>query len=292
MKFEGIMPALVTPLNADETINKDTLVKLIGFLIGQGADGFYIAGATGEGLNLRPDQRKVLVDECIRIVNHKKPCIVQVASTDFSTAVELAKHAEMCGAEAISATPPIFFSYDEDDVYNYYKELAGSVHIPMMIYNSPLAGFPINAKFAARLFEIDNVTAIKWTSQNYFQLMELKTITHGDMNIINGPDEMLLEGLIAGADGGIGTTYNFMLPTIKKIYGNFKNGNIKEAQRAQAQSAHVIEAMRPYALIPAVKAIMEQMGFAVGHATFPMKKLDEATVISLMKDINRAGFRY
>ncbi len=292
MKFEGIMPALVTPLNADETINKETLSKLIGFLLGQGADGFYLAGATGEGLNLRPEQRRVLVEECIRIVDRKKPCIVQVASTDFQVAVELARHAEACGAEAISATPPIFFSYDQDDVYNYYKELAGSVHIPMMIYNSPLAGFPIDAKFAARLFEIENVTAIKWTSPNYFQLMELKNITQGDMNVINGPDEMLLMGLSAGADGGIGTTYNFMLPLIRKIYGNFKNGNMKAAQEAQMKAAHIIEAMKPYALIPAVKAIMEQLGFAVGNATFPMKRLDNETVVSLMSDINKAGFRY
>jgi N-acetylneuraminate lyase len=92
-----------------------------------------------------------------------------------------------------------------------------------MIYYSPAAGFDFNAKFVARMFEIDNITAIKWTSSNYYGLTQVKELTHGEMNLINGPDEMLLMGLNAGADGGIGTTYNFMFDTIKSIYDNFND---------------------------------------------------------------------
>ena len=119
MKFQGIMPALITPLNADESINTAVLADLLEGLLAKGVDGFYVAGATGEGLALRPAERRVLAEECIRVVDHRKPCIIQVASTDFSEAVALAKHAEAIGAEAISATAPIFFKYDENDVYNY-----------------------------------------------------------------------------------------------------------------------------------------------------------------------------
>jgi N-acetylneuraminate lyase len=84
-----------------------------------------------------------------------------------------------------------------------------------MIYYSPAARFDISADFAAKMFEVDNITAIKWTSSDYYEMLRLKDLTHGEMNIINGPDEMLLMGLNAGADGGIGTTYNFMFETIK-----------------------------------------------------------------------------
>lgn len=272
MKFEGILPALVTPLTENEDINVPVLEKLIEDLLAKGADGFYIAGATGEGLALRPWQRQVLAEEAIRTVKGRKPCIVQIASTDFSVARTLAKHAEQAGADAISATAPLFFQYDEDDIYRYYKELADSVNIPVMAYYSPNAGFAFNAKFAARLFEIDNLTSIKWTSSNYYEMMELKNLTHGEMNIINGPDEMLLMGLNAGADAGIGLTYNFMPEIFVEIYSSFKAGNIPAAQAAQRKAAHIISTLQKYPLIPTTKLILENMGYEVGNCTFPMKR--------------------
>ena len=107
MKFEGIMPALITPLTEKETVNVPVLRSLIEHLIGKGADGFYIGGATGEGLALRTEERMILAEEAIATVDHRKPCIVQIASMDFNDAIALAKHAERAGADAISATPPI-----------------------------------------------------------------------------------------------------------------------------------------------------------------------------------------
>lgn len=288
MKFEGIMPALVTPLHEDETINCQVLEQLLEHFLREGADGFYIAGATGEGLALRPSERRVLTEESVRIVNHRKPCIIQVASTDFNEAVALAKHAEACGADAISATPPLFFKYDEDDVFHYYKALANAVHIPLMIYYNPAAGFAMNARFAARAFEVDNITAIKWTSPDYHQMMMLKQLTQGEMNIINGPDQMLLMGLNAGADGGIGTTYNFMLDIIRGVYDAFKANDTKEAQRQQNRACRVISELSGYELIPATKAIMESLGFAVGNATFPMKRYNEAEKQALALAIQQA----
>ena len=293
MKFKGIMPALVTPLNADESINIPVLEKLMNYLIDGGADGFYVAGATGEGLNLRPNERKVLAENAVRIADHKKPIIIQVASTDFSTAVDLAKHAEAVGADAISSTAPIFFKYDEDDVYNYYKALANSVNIPVMIYYSPAANFSISAKFAARMFEIDNITAIKWTSSDYYQMMMLKNLTHGEMNIINGPDEMLLMGLSAGADGGIGTTYNFQLSYICAVYDAFMRGDMEAANKAQREADNIINALLTSGpTIPATKAVLEAMGFEVGSATFPMKRFTDEQKAKIVANVKAAGWRF
>lgn len=148
MKFKGIIPALVTPLDNDERINIPVLNSLIEFLHSKGAAGFYVGGATGEGLALRTEERMILASEAVKAAKGRVPCIVQVAATDFNDAIALAKHAEEVGADAISATPPLFFQYTEDNVYNYYKALADAVHIPVMIYYSPAAGFAISAKFA------------------------------------------------------------------------------------------------------------------------------------------------
>ena len=291
MKFEGILPALVTPLTADERINVPVLKELLEYFIEKGADGFYIGGATGEGLSLRAEERMVLAEESIAAVGGRKPCIVQVAAADFNDALALAKQAEAVGADAISATPPLFFQYDEDDVYCYYKKLADAVHIPVMIYYNMAAGFPISAKFAARMFEVDNITAIKWTCPDYFEMIRLKDLTNGEMNIINGPDQMLLMGLAAGADGGIGTTYNFMLEYYQAIYRAFREGDLSAAQREQSRVDQMIDALRKYTLIPATKAIMEGLGFAVGDATFPMKRYSETEKKHIFSEFESAVLR-
>ena len=291
MKFSGIMPALISPIDENEKINIPVLNQLLSDLLAKGADGFYLCGATGEGLALATEQRMILAEEAIKTVDGRKPCIVQVAAGNFEDAIRLAKHAERCGAAAISATPPLFFSYDKDDVYNYYKTLADAVSIPMMIYYNPAAGFHINADIAAKMFEIDNVTAIKWTSSDYYQMMRLKDLTQGEMNIINGPDEMLLMGLSAGADGGIGTTYNFMLEIIRGIYDNFVAGDIEKAREYQIRATRIISVLLSYKIIPAAKVILEAQGYAVGNATYPMKRYSDAEKATIIAKMKAAGLK-
>ena len=285
-KFKGVIPALVSPIAENEKINASVLHSLIDYLIAKGADGFYVGGATGEGLNLAHEQRLVLAEEAVGHAGGKIPCIIQVACMDFKKALELAKHAESIGATAISATVPLFFQYDEDDVYNYYKTLADSVSIPLMAYYSPAAAFNFNAKFAARLFEVDNITAIKWTSSNYYEMIKLKEMTNGEMNVLNGPDEMLLMGLSAGADGGIGSTYNFMFDNIRAVYDSFMNDDMAAAQKAQTKVDKIIGVLHGYANIPTTKLLLEAMGFAVGNPTFPMKRYsaeEKAAIVAHMK---------
>lgn len=289
MFFRGVMPAIVTPLNGDESVNTGVLEQLIGFFLQQGADGFYVAGATGEGLALRPDQRQLLAEAAVA-ASGEKPCIIQVASTDFQQAIALAKHAQAVGAVAISATPPLFFRYDEQDVYNYYKALADAVDIPLIVYNSPLAGFPLTPDFIARLFGIENITGVKWTSSDYYGLMKLKQLTHGEINVLNGPDEMLLMGLTAGADGGIGATYNFMFPLFRKIYDCFLKDDLAGAQKYQNQVTEMITALRAFSTIPAAKALLCSKGFAVGTAAFPLKQLDAQQQEQVVRVMTEAGW--
>ena len=255
----------------------------------QSKGGFYIGGATGEGIALRTEERMILAEESVKAVNKRKPCIIQVASSDFNDAVLLAKHAQSVGASAISATPPMFFKYDEDDVFNYYKRLADAVDIPMMIYYNLSAGFNMNSEFAARCFEIDNITAIKWSSSDYHEMMRLKDITHGEMNIINGPDETLLMGLNAGADGGIGLTYNFMFDLFKDIYHKFLNGDISGAQNVQYKVCRIIEVLHKYKSIPVTKVLLTELGFDMGYAAFPAKRYSPEEKDIIINDMRLAG---
>lgn len=291
-KITGIMPALVTPLNADETINVSALRKLIDYHKSQNSDGFYVAGATGEGLVLSVDARKKLYEEATNAIGKDKTKIYHIADMNFATAKYLARYAQDCGADVISAIPPIYFAYDEEDIFNYYKELAAQVSIPVMLYYTPAANVTLSTSLFKRLAEIDNVTSVKWTMNNYYKMIEFVTELEGKMQVINGPDEMLLCGLSAGADGGIGTTYNVMLPYYKAIYDCYKAGDMQKALEYQKKADKVVGVLIKYKAIPATKAVLEYMGFDVGYPVFPMKHFSSEQKAQIIKEVKEAGFEF
>lgn len=291
--FSGIMPALVTPFNADgKTVNEKTARELIEFHISQGADGFYILGSTGEGLLMMEEERMKMCEVVVAQVAGRKPVICHIAAMNFDEAVRLAKHAEKAGADAVSAVPPFFFHYTEEDVYNYYKVLAQSTGLPFIMYNHPAANGGMSAVTVAKMFEIDNVTGVKWTVNNYYELMKLKNITHGEINIINGPDEMLVSGLAAGADAGIGASYNVMLPQFLEIYKCFRDGNNEKAFEIQAKVNKVIDCIIKHEVIPATKYMCTMMGFDVGYASLPMCQVTKEKAEALTKDLSVSGWPF
>ena len=293
MKFKGIMPALITPLNEDgKTVNEESARGLIEYLINQGADGFYVLGSTGEGLVLDESERMKMLEISVDQVKGRKPIICHTAAMTFSEAVRLSKHAEKVGADALSAIPPIFFHYRDEDIYNYYKSLAGSTNLPFVMYNHPSANGGMSAETVAKIFEIDNITGVKWTVNNYYEMMRLKDITNGEINIINGPDEMLISGLAAGADAGIGTTYNVMLPQYLKIYKYFTEGNVEEARKIQYKVNRVIKCMAKNEVISAVKSMCSLLGFPAGEATYPLRNMQGDGISELQSELSELGWPF
>lgn len=293
MKFEGIMPALVTPFEADgKTVNEKAARELIEYHLSLGADGFYVLGSTGEGVLIAEEERMKMCEIAVNQVAGRKPVIVHIASLNFETAKRLAKHADKVGADAISAVPPFFFHYREEDIYNYYKVLSECAKIPMIMYNHPSANGGMTAEAVAKMFEIDNVTGVKWTVNNYYEVARLKDMTHGEMNIINGPDEMLISGLAAGADAGIGTTYNVLLPQFLELYKNFKAGNIDKAREYQLKINRVIHCMMKHECISATKAMCGFLGYNVGNPTFPLMQYTDSDKAALKKDLDEIGWPF
>lgn len=288
-QFKGVFPALVTPLTAEEKLNVSALEALINYESKEGAEGFYIGGATGEGLLLDIPERKKLCEKSIEFIGKDKAKIVHITDMNFRNTLELAKHAQECGADAISSIAPIYFKYDENEIYEYYKAIAKSVDIPLIIYYTAAAGVTISLDLFSRLFEIDNITGVKWTSSNYYEMISLRD-KFPEANIFNGPDEMLISGLAAGADGGIGSTYNIIFPLINEVYQSFQSGNIEQAREAQKKADKIIRAILKHSVIPVVKAVLEERGYAVGNASFPMVKYTSEQRKQIMKDLIEAGF--
>lgn len=293
-KFEGILPALVTPLKEDNvTVNTATARQLVELFLEQGANGFYILGGTGEGLVMDKKQRQIMAETVVDQVKGRKPIINHIAAVNINDACDLARHAEQIGCDAIAAIPPVFFKYRDNDIYNYYKRLADSVNIPVVIYYHPYAQGAMSAKLISRIFTIDNVTGVKWSSNDFFELMKLKDMTKGEMNIICGPDELLVAGLAAGVDAGIGSTYNVMLPEYVKLYNLFREGKTAEALQMQIKINRVLSVMIGYGgVIPSAKAALTLMGYDVGYATFPFEAYQGERMEQFSQDMKAAGWPF
>jgi len=288
MKFTGVMPAIITPIDKEGKLNVPVLEKLVEDLIAQGADGFYVCGATGEGLTIDKEVHMAMTRETVRIVGGRVPCIVHVARLNYNEMLELASYAEAQGADAISAVPPIFYKYSDDAIYNYYKRLCDAVKIPVVIYNNPNTGVSFGADLLERLFSISNLTSIKWTNYDFYSVLQLKARVP-DANVINGPDEMVAMGLMAGCDACIGTTYNFQLPLIKAIYNAFKEGKIEEARALQIKADKIIAALISKNVIMGTKAVLARMGYDVNYAVFPMETISGAEEEAYIENLRKAG---
>ena len=288
-KLKGVMPAIITPVTKEGKLNVNELERLIEHLIAEGADGFYVGGATGEGLVIEKEMHKQLTTEAVRIVAKRVPVIVHVARIVYSEMIELAKHAQSVGADAISAVPPFFYAYNEQAIFDYYNGLCASTALPTIIYNNPNAGVTFSVSLLKRLFAIENLTGIKWTNADFYPIMQILP-DYPNIEVINGPDQLLLCGLSAGCHSAIGTTYNFQLPTIKKIYDAFMRGDMETARLEQQKANKVIAVAQKKDTLIATKNILSFQGFDVAYPLFPKRDFTAEEKEQLKADLREAGF--
>ena len=163
--------------------------------------------------------------------------------------------------------------------------------MPLMVYASPLAGDPVPVSTIEKMLSIPGFVGMKYTNPNYYQMSRYKKIDGGNVNIINGPDEMLALGLQMGADGGIGSTYNNMPSLYVALYNATRKGDFAEAVRLQHMANDVIEIMiNSGNVIGAVKLLLEMQGFDVGETNRPMPRFSPEKKKELIAKFEKFDF--
>ena len=274
-KFKGLFSALLTPFNEDGSINFDSLEKLVEFNLQNGIDGFYVGGSTGEGLLLSPEER-MQVFECVKKANKGRATLIAHVGTICTLdAIKMAKKAEELEYDAISAVAPYYYGFTLDAVLGYYNDIVNSTSLPMIIYNFPNSGgFSLTKEIANKLFENEKFIGIKHTSGDMFTLNQFKTLDR-EIVVYNGFDETLLAGLSMGADGAIGSTYNFMGKKFKKIMNCFNSGEIETAKALQNEANEIICEMIKYGVFQSEKAILTEMGIDMGQCRPPFLPISD-----------------
>lgn len=295
IKFKGIMPAMLTPFNADGSIKKETVKNVMDYHYSCGVKGFYVGGSTGEGPSLSLKTRLEMSETVMENNNGRGVIIEHVGAPCYNDAVELVKHADKIGVDAVSSLAPNFyFSFTDDEIVDYYKSIASYTDKPLIVYVTSHIKSDV-VSLAKRLMDISNVIGLKYTLPDYYLMRKLAEINGGNINIINGPDEMLICGLIMGAQGGIGSTYNVMPEWFVGLYSAAASGDWNSAREIQYKINRVIEVLLKYSengAIKGVKAAMQLKGFDMGNAVYPSKIYSSAELSALKSELSELGLQF
>ncbi|NCB01707.1 MAG: dihydrodipicolinate synthase family protein [Spirochaetia bacterium] len=266
--IKGVIPAMVTTFDENEEVDLKRGRDLVRFLIDAGVHGLYITGSTGEGFLMTGEERKSFCEAVIDEVKGRIPVIVHVGDIGTKKSIDLAKHAEQAGADAISSVPPFYYRFNGDDIYNYYKDISESVSIPMIVYNISLAGLMSNA-LVKRIASVDNVKGLKFTGREHDDMCALKQELGSDFMIYSGCDEMATQGLLAGADGLIGSTYNLMPDTAIEMYNLTQKGDYVGAFEIQKIATKLIHFITQWDFFPIMKNLITSYSVDAGYSRRP-----------------------
>lgn len=284
--IKGVVPATLTCFDENEKVDEKRTRGLIEFLVNSGVGGLYITGSTGMCFTMTTEERKKSTEIVIDQVAGRVPVIVHIGDIGTAKSVELAEHAESVGADAISSVPPFYWGFSPDAIYNYYKDIAKSVSIPMVVYNIALAGL-MDRKLVRKIAEIPNVKGLKYTARSHDEMGSIKRELGKKFMIYSGCDEMAFSGFSFGADGIIGSFYNCLPELYIKIYNAYKNSDIKAGMEYQAVADEFIFTALKYNGLSSIYDLMRMRGIDAGYPIRPFIRNSSQELGSLRVEISK-----
>lgn len=267
--IEGIVPACITPFNDDFSVNHDIVRPLVDDFVDAGVGGVFVNGSSAEFLTLTTEERKQQAEAFVEAADGRVPVVIHVGAKALETAVELAGHAELIGADAVATLPPLDrknSTIDKD--FEWYKAVGAASELPLYVYlRSDMGSSNIQPKeFLHRTEDIRTFKGGKFGDSNFHILQGIKQQTEGRINMLTGPDELLAAGLVMGSDGAIGTTYNAFPRLAVRIFNSIRDGDVETAMKLQGQLGEFIGALiEEQIVIPGTKAVKRRQGWAVGE---------------------------
>ncbi len=290
MKFEGVIPPLLTPFTEKGEVFKEGLRDLISFQVEKGVKGLFICGTYGSGPLMTTKERKRVAEITVDQVGGKVAVIVHVGASSVDNVLELARHAEEVGADAVASVPPFYYAYDDDSVLFFYKQLLSTVNIPVFVYNNPArTGIAISSELLKRLAE-EGVAGIKDTSLSLVKFYEdLITVEKKDFTFIIGTEALMLPAIMAGAKGCISGLANVFPEIVVECYNLVKEKKYEEAAMKQLEIIKARRALHLAPVIPTCYEILRMRGINAGYPKMPLRKLTKEQVELVKNKLAQLG---
>lgn len=279
-KYEGVIPAFYACYDEHGEVSPERVRALTQYHIDKGVQGVYVNGSSGECIYLSVEDRKVILENVMAVAKGKLTVIAHVACNNTKDSVELAKHAESLGVDAIAAIPPIYFRLPAYSIAKYWNDMSEAApNTDFVIYNIPqLSGTTLTPALYAEMRKNPRVIGVKNSSMPT-QDIQMFAADGGDDHIVfNGPDEQFISGRVIGAKAGIGGTYGVMPDLFLELNALIEEGDFATAKELQYAINNVIYKMvsghaNLYAVIKEILRINENLD--LGSVRAPLEPLAE-----------------
>jgi len=294
-RLKGLVAAAFTPMDKNGNIHLSVITPYAEMLIRSGVTGIFVCGTTGESASLTQDERKEIASEWVRVAKGKLKVIIHVGSNSQPQAMELARHAQEIGADAIAAIAPNFFKpATVKDLINFFAPVAKEAdELPFYYYNMP-AMTGVNLSVAKFLIEgkkvIPTLAGVKFTHNDLMEMGDCIHLNNGEFEVLHGYDEILISGLVFGAVAGVGSTYNYLPEVYLGIFKAMEERNIEKARALQMKSIEVVKIIIKYGGgVRGGKAIMKLIGYDCGSCRSPISSFTDEEYDSLKDDLLKIG---
>lgn len=283
-KYRGIIPAFYACYDEQGNVSPERVRALTQHFIDKGVKGVYVNGSSGECIYQGVEERKIIIENVMAVAKGKLTVIDHVACNNTRDSVELARHAESVGVDAIASIPPIYFRLPEYSIAAYWNAIsAAAPNTDFVIYNIPqLAGTALTMSLFAEMMKNPNVIGVKNSSMPTQDIQMFKSAglaAKEDFIVFNGPDEQFVAGRAIGADGGIGGTYGVMPELFLKLNALIAAGERESATALQYSINEIIYKMcSSHANMYAVAKEMLRIndGLDIGGVREPLENLRDA----------------
>lgn len=283
--IKGVIPALISCFAEDGEYDEKRQRAVVRYLLEKKVSALYLTGSTGEAFMMTPDERKRVVETVVDEAGGSVPIVAHVGAISTKVSIDLAKHAEACGVDAVSSVPPFYWRFSDEEIFDYYRELTESIGVPMVVYNLALAGL-VGYKLLKRIAQIDGVKGMKYTAPTHEEIMRMKEEVGKDFVIYSGADQMAMSGLMFGADGIIGSFYNMIPEIFLDLYDAVKAGDLATARRRQTQANAIIAYAKDYSYVSVIKRSLSWAGVDGGYCRKPFASVSPGEEQKL-----KTGFR-
>lgn len=279
-KYKGVIPAFYACYDENGEVSPQRVRELTRYHIRKGVKGLYVNGSSGECIYQSVEDRKNVLENVMEEAKGKLTIIAHVACNNTKDSVELARHAESLGVDAIAAIPPIYFRLPEYAIADYWNDMsAAAPNTDFIIYNIPqLAGVALTMGLFAKMRENPRVIGVKNSSMPVQDIQMFKAAAGEDYIIFNGPDEQFISGRIIGAEAGIGGTYGVMPELFLKMDELVRANQLEKAREVQYAVNEIIYKMcschgNMYAVIKEILRMNESLD--IGGVRKPLASLIE-----------------
>jgi len=270
----GIIPAMVTPLTADEEINEKSLRRLTNHLIDGKVHGVFAVGSQGEFWALSPDEKRRVWETVVDETRGRVPVYAGTVGVTTRETIELTRIAEKAGIDAVSILTPYFIGPNDDQLFDHYKAVAESTSLPILAYTNPArTNVKISPGLLARLAQVKGIVGIKDSSGDLELTAEYIRVVPPSFSVLMGRDTLIYAGLSYGTKGSIAATANVKPELVASIYDKYMAGDLAGALQAQRELAPLRLAFAWGTFPVVIKEALNLMGMDAGPCRAPVGPL-------------------